>query len=735
MKPTKKGKKADPRKNRGRDPKSPPATQLQSKSGGPFVRDFGIGLLVCALFFVLVEGLLRISGVPTRDFSDDPFVGFSGIQPLFSVKDGIASTTPSKLKFFNEASFKVPKPDGTVRVFCFGGSTTYGHPFDGRTAFSKWLQDLLKASSPETDFEVINAGGISYASYRIVPLIKETLKYQPDLMIIYTGHNEFLEKRTYAGLLDQGGILLTLQGWLEELNTYRALRLVLKPFLPDQTAKDPKSKDTDEQKTGKPVLKEEVSAILDRSAGLELYHRDEEFARGVVEHFAHNLRAMIALCKDAGVPVMIVEPASNLKDFSPFKSEHDQRLSASEKKGISTSLSETTRLLESGNHQEAAKLAEDTKLKDPLFAESHFLQGRALLMTGRYPEAKSSFEKAKDLDVCPLRCISEVEGQILTIAKENKVIVVPFSEALESYASESGDKSGIPGNESFLDHLHPTIEKHQLLAEMILQQIQSAGLMKFSRNLSAEERQAILKQGMNDIDPSFFALRDLNLAKTLRWAGKKDEARFALENAAQRLPENPEIHKMLGGYLLEDGNYNRAIDEYKTAVELSKGDPDLEFSLAVAYYRSGRIGEAISAYRRLTNSESPLPEAFANLAMINLEEGNVQDALELLKRGLTLSPDASALYSPYALSLALSGRVPEAIPWMNRAVKAEPGSPSHFYNLAGMYSLSGENAEAIRHLHLAVKKGYSDADKLARDPVFAPLKNLPEFKQILLKIQ
>ena len=735
MKPGKKSKKVDG-KRRGNQRSSRP-TPVQSKSGPSFLRDLLLGILVCVAFFVLVEGTLRITGIAARDFSHDPFVGFSGIQPLFVVKDGVASTAPSKLKYFNEASFRVPKPQGTVRVFCFGGSTTYGHPFDGRTAFPRWLQDLLKASSPENDFEVINAGGISYASYRIVPLIKETLQYQPDVMVIYTGHNEFLERRTYAGLLDQGHGLLAFRACLEELNTYRALRSLLQPLLPNQRAKDvAKKNDTAPgSRPDKPILREEVAAILDRSAGLDLYHRDEEFAKGVVEHFGHNLRAMISICKNAGVPVIVVEPASNLKDFSPFKSEHDSSLSAEEKKEIKGSIDSATRCLEKGDSKEAAKIARDATRKDPFFAESHYLEGLALLKTGQNVEAKTSFTRAKDLDICPLRCISALEDQIPAIAKQQNAILVPFRQALERYSSESGDKSGIPGNESFLDHLHPTIEKHQLLAEMILEKIQTAGLIKLIRTLTPEDSQNVFKKAVDSLDPAFFALRDLNLAKTLRWAGKKDEARFALEKAAAFLPDNLEVHKMLGSYLLEDGNYERAIEEYKTAALLSGQDPELVFSLAVAYYRSGRKAEAVEGYKNLTQLEKPLPEAFANLAMIYLEAGELHEALELLQSGLKSCTDPSALWSPYGLTLAMSGRITEAIPWMARAVNAEPGNPSHLYNLAGMYALCEDKSQALRQLELAVQKGYSDANKLALDSVFESIRDMPEFKKILSKIQ
>ena len=126
-----------------------------------------MGLVVCVLFFAAIEAVLRIAGVPARDPGDDPFVGFSGTQPLFVVDNGIASTAPAKLRFFNQASFPVKKDPDTIRIFCLGGSTTYGHPFDGRTSFPRWLEDLLKASSPDKNFEVINAGGVSYASYEL----------------------------------------------------------------------------------------------------------------------------------------------------------------------------------------------------------------------------------------------------------------------------------------------------------------------------------------------------------------------------------------------------------------------------------------------------------------------------------------------------------------------------------------------------------------------------------------
>ncbi|MGO9566986.1 MAG: hypothetical protein ACLP5H_05545, partial [Desulfomonilaceae bacterium] len=376
-----------------------------------------MGLVVCFLFFAAIETVLRIAGVPARDPGDDPFVGFSGTQPLFVVENGIASTAPAKLRFFNQASFPVKKGPDTTRIFCFGGSTTYGHPFDGRTAFPRWLEDLLKASSPDKKFEVINAAGVSYASYRIVPLVREALQYSPDLIVISDAHNEFLERRTYSGLLDQGRGLLTVRSLMEQLNIYQALKrvaeLLLAPggrqsgtYSPPQTnaqaAQPSTAAAVQNRQTGKPMLQQEVTTILDRSAGLDLYHRDEEFSKEVVQHFAYNLRAMITLCRNAGVPVILVEPASNLKDFSPFKSEHGPELKASDKADYRERLDRGIELLNKNQYEESLDLIAGAISKDPLYAEAYYFKGRTLLGLGRNAEARENFVKARDLDVCPL---------------------------------------------------------------------------------------------------------------------------------------------------------------------------------------------------------------------------------------------------------------------------------------------------------------------------------------------
>ena len=179
----------------------------------------GFGLVLFFLGLGLLEGLFAVLGLGDRDRYEDPFVGFSAGRELFSEKrlpDGrrVYATNAGKLSFFDYQEFAAEKPAGGLRIFGLGGSTTAGRPYDSKVAFPRWIELYLEAMDPGRPYEVVNAGAISYASYRIVVLMKELVRYEPDLFVIYTGHNEFLEERTYADIIHQNLALKKLRIWL-----------------------------------------------------------------------------------------------------------------------------------------------------------------------------------------------------------------------------------------------------------------------------------------------------------------------------------------------------------------------------------------------------------------------------------------------------------------------------------------------------------------------------------------
>ena len=275
----------------------------------------------------LLEAALRICVAPSPPSLVDPYVSFQDIRPLF-VLDSSGSryeTAGERLEFFRKQSFAARKKEGTFRVFCLGGSTVQGRPYSVETSFSAWLEIDLRAGDPQSEYEVVNCGGVSYASYRLVPVMREVLEYEPDLFVIYTGHNEFLEDRTYRRVKETPGALIRMHRLMTGFRSYDLLHRILAP------REDFTGSDGSEPKTLLPV---EVKARLDFRDGLDAYTRDEDWRRGTVEHFRENLEKMALMAKGAGIPVILVNPAYNLKDCPPFKSEFGDGISMRDREGI-----------------------------------------------------------------------------------------------------------------------------------------------------------------------------------------------------------------------------------------------------------------------------------------------------------------------------------------------------------------------------------------------------------------
>jgi len=207
-----------------------------------FVKNILFSVIIVSLFFAGLELTLAVSGVRPALLDEDPLVGFADNVPLFveaAGEDGSVTlrTADNQIRWFNYQEFPQHKGSNSYRIFCMGGSTTYGRPYFDRASFCGWLRAYLKAADPTRNWEVINAGGISFASYRVARLMNELRHYQPDLFIVYSGHNEFLEERSYGALMDVPAWVLDLNAMLSGTRTYTAMKMLIDAMQPDAPAK------------------------------------------------------------------------------------------------------------------------------------------------------------------------------------------------------------------------------------------------------------------------------------------------------------------------------------------------------------------------------------------------------------------------------------------------------------------------------------------------------------------
>jgi tetratricopeptide (TPR) repeat protein len=575
-------------------------------------------VMAAVLFFALVEGLLALAGVRPAIVDEDPLVGFSSTLPLF-VAEGASSgashlvTAPNKRELFNTQRFAHPKPAGTYRIFCLGGSTTYGHPYDDRTSFAGWLRELLPCVDPSRQWEVINAGGISYASYREAALVEELCRYQPDLFILFTGHNEFLEERTYGDLRELPAPVRGLSGVLAHTRTYAAVRKVLMPRPP---ARD------------RFLLPAEVDAVLDHTVGPKDYRRDEQLQRQVVAHFEFNLRRMAGLARAADAEMIYVTPVANLRDCSPFKSQHRAELSQHDRQAWSEAFQRGRKRQAAGDCAAALAAFDEALALDNLYAEAHYRRGQCLFELGRFDEARSALLRARDEDVCPLRAIAPLVESVRQAAAAQEAPLVDFERLLDAECRRRYGHA-IPGRELFLDHVHPTIEVNGLLARTLVDALAQAGIVRAEATWRARCEAAVSERVTGKLEPRDHAVAHRMVAKVLSWAGKIEDAGPAALAALKIEPQDRESLFIAGAYLKFLGRDREGNEHYRRAlqIEVAKNPQDVEARqfLAKTLLELGDLEAARQQVQEVLKLRPDSPEATQLLERIETTQPEVRE--------------------------------------------------------------------------------------------------------------
>lgn len=315
------------------------------------------------------------------------------------------TTAPQKTISFVRQSFSMPKKDDCFRIVMLGGSNVnYMH----------WsLLNMVKRLQSRTDgkrqIEVINCGGHAYGSKRLRLVAKETLGYDPDLVLIYSGHNEF-EELIHEKLTNIKTIPLQKVAYsLAMLRTVRDFVTTIQLAL-----LSPES------------LRETLPPEVDVSTETYKFSQDE-----ISKHMAYyheNLSAIISDYQSNNIPVLISTVASNYRDPEIHPSQSDiydeiQSLYAQEDYEAALQLSRET-IQTSARHQ--ASDTENAIIRE-LAGEYGLplIEGELLIM-----EAEPNGIPGETLfgDACHLT----VEGQIIVLAafeEEIMRILNPSNEA------------------------------------------------------------------------------------------------------------------------------------------------------------------------------------------------------------------------------------------------------------------------------------------------------------------
>ena len=627
-----------------------------------FIKNLALGLGVAFVFFILIELVLLAAGVTPLYTRTDTSVGFAGYAPLFikhTQPDGeeVYKTAPNKYQWFNMQSFPAKKAEGVTRIFCLGGSTTYGRPYDDRTSFSGWLRLFLPEVDPSRRWEVINAGGISYASYRVARVMEELADYEPDMFIIYTGHNEFLEARTYGELLKVPGFMRSLAVQASRSRLYSLLYdLINKP---------------DE------VLPTEVNALLDHSVGPEDYSRDDDLREAILDHYQASLLRMTNISESADAGLILVTPASNIRDFSPFKSEPLHSLSDAEIRRVDTLRQAVTVALTEGDHVRAEAIAREALAIDDRNPELLFLHAQALHALDSIEEARRAFRRSRDEDICPLRALTPMREIVTNVAQTENTGFVDYVQIINKNSPD-----GIPGSELFLDHVHPTIEGNRLLALAIIREMIQEGTVSPAATWNEDLIAEISSELENSLDEETHAQALRKLSRVLTWAGKHDEAEHLVNMAIEMIPEDREAQIQKGVLLWRAGEREAALVHYREASALDPWNAGIHQSLGILLSELNRMPEAHAELEEAIRLDPELDDVHYDLGIVLQALGKMKEAESAYRTALKMDPNHAKAHNNLGVILAQSGNLTAASEQFEKALALDPDNEDAAVNLA-----------------------------------------------------
>jgi lysophospholipase L1-like esterase len=422
-----------------------------------------------------IELLLRIVGAGAGPPAYDPMVGFSAAVPLFERAeraDGTPVLRVSPIRLTGESGgdpmpereFRAEKPAGGFRVFVIGESTAAGYPYPPAYAFGAWLERRLRASLPELPIEVVNAAVSGYSSRRALIALREIARYQPDLVIVYSGHNEWAEGRYYSRLTEMDPRLFRLRERLVSTHLFSLLSHLLSRRR--ETAQEALAR----YAAGERQEFNEMFEVFSRRAEGSDYATPEQIAQRD-ELYRSNLEQIAQTAREAGARVLFLTLVQNFADWPPGASTHRPGLGESESAEWEARVAEGGRASAAGDCGAALGAWDRALAIDDEYALLHYRIGGCQRALGRWDLARAAYRRASDLDRVPHGAPTWFNDWIREIAEQSGALLVDAEAALAAASDH-----GLVGDDLINEFLHPNLLAHQRIAAAIAETLQGAGI-------------------------------------------------------------------------------------------------------------------------------------------------------------------------------------------------------------------------------------------------------------------
>lgn len=623
-----------------------------------FFKDLGFALVVFCLIALLLNGLLSFIGLDKYDKEFLPRTSY----PIFVPGEGSLAqyyvTNSHFLNAINKQKFKIKKPAGLTRIFVVGGSAAFAWPYTEEYGFSGHLRRALDSFAPGK-FEVVNATGMSFGSHRVYDVLQDVVEFDPDLVIVYSGNNEYVERNVISKLKRKDGTLQWLGTALSQTNLYRAVRIGLFRVVPSVF----------HEETGPDLTDLRADRIISRGA----LGRSPEIDQEVLSNYRTNISAIRDTLLENKTKMIFCTTPSNVVGYHPsypplrFAREEDAVLW----KKLQQEVLDITNIHDStSDHPEKDSLLRQSEqlLTQMLQIDANnpwtlYTMGLVHLWLGENERSYVEFVRAKDLDARPIRALSSFNAAVRAIVGERAgnedVMLFDLEEVMADEIKRGG------ADWLYLDYCHFTYAGHKLVAINMLAAIQQflgtnfdLNKMSFSifndpwgKNITVTVKNNVLfasgsthihngqyeaaekdfKEILQAYEPNAVGIYPSSVYRALSYLyeaqGKEELQKIWLLKAIAANPDNFEALISGGLLFLDEGNLEKAEELLKKSLVLNRYAPMTFEGLGRLALIKGEAQEAVSHFEGALRLGADNFLLRKNLGMAYLALDNVEQAI------------------------------------------------------------------------------------------------------------
>lgn len=569
---------------------------------------------------------------------------------------------------FKTALFKKHKAPNALRVFCLGGSSMFGTPYQMTCNISGMVRKQLRHLFPDHEVEVVNLGASAINTNVIRDLSRMLVDYQPDVVLIYAGHNEFYgPDGVGAGYFEHHfPSIIPLKYRVNDLALAAPVRSALRP--------------SEEQRPGKGLnLMEQVSQ------GMNVHLQSSEAAR-IMNLYENNLSVIVETFRSHGSRVIVSDVASNLL-FRPFVSDT-----------VPTPVREEMARIEKGDEPSAGLL--ERFVADTTVAALQYCRGQWELRRGQIASARHALTLAKDNDLLKFRAPERINEITRRVCETQGVSFVSADSILALRSA-----TGVGGDEMFWEHLHPTAKGYYEIASLFVREIvrlegrggqPGANLLPFDRDslgicwldeaygdlsiqhltgrwpFTAYRRAPAV---LDASDTALVAIARQAYARTIVWDAacyrtaaelwRRGDLRGAMttyEAMLDEYPHNYYTHYLLGSLLNHVGRPDDALSHYRRSIALNGSFPNSRCDVGLMLINKGDFDGALNELQRsltLLTSQSPLSlqsSIHYGIGAAYANKGDLRLALQHVDEALKVQPQSREAHALRAALLAAQGK-------------------------------------------------------------------------------